>query len=112
MDANAVTRDLGGKSELTTIHKERRKASAVSANRILRHLSAPLGTIHGTRGAITTKKPIPNSVKTARNVPVNVSRSTTTVVLRSPSILFLALLSAMKKTIHKRIVTIMRVIEK
>src|SRR5437899_2599207 len=108
----AVTRDLGGKSELTTIHKERRKASAVSANRILRHLSAPLGTIHGTRGAIITKKPIPKSVKTARNVPVNVSRSTTTVVLRSPSILFLALLSAMKKTIHKRIVTIMRVIEK
>src|SRR2546429_2635813 len=42
MDGYAVTRDLGGKSELTTIHKERRKASAVSANRILRHLSAPL----------------------------------------------------------------------
>ena len=79
----AVTRDLGGKSELTTIHKERRKASAVSANRILRHLSAPLGTIHGTRGAIMTKKLIPNSVNTARNIPVNVSRSTTTVVLRS-----------------------------
>ncbi len=52
------------------------------------------------------------TTEAARNVPVNVSRSTTTVVLRSPSILFLALSSAMKKTIHKRIVTIMRVIEK
>ena len=39
MYANAVTRDLGGKSELTTIHKERRKASAVSANRSFRQLS-------------------------------------------------------------------------
>ena len=76
------------------------------------HPVGRFGIIHGMRGAITTKKPIPNSVKIARNVPVNVSKSTTTVVLRSPSIPFLALSSAMKKTIHKKIVTIMRVIEK
>src|SRR5207244_6590292 len=47
--------------------------------RLFQHLSRTLWYSQDA-GAITTKKPTPNSVKTARNVPVNVSRSTTTAV--------------------------------
>jgi hypothetical protein len=58
------------------------------------------------RGAISTKKKIPRIVKIARNVPAIVSSLTTT---RS---LFRALTSAAKKTDHKRIMAIKRVMEK
>ena len=51
---------------------------------IFRQLSGRLRGIHSTRGAITAKKAIFSSVKTARNVPVIVSKYTATAVFVSP----------------------------